>query len=56
MRTGINNWAPIHYASLYSFIEVIAWLTENGANINARDKLHQTPMHAAARSIAMKEQ
>jgi ankyrin repeat protein len=37
----------LHYAALHNNVEVVRLLIENGADINARDKWKDTPLHYA---------
>lgn len=38
---------PLHYAAMAKSIECARYLLENGARINAQDKMGNTPLHVA---------
>lgn len=44
---SFTKWTPLHYAAKFGHLEVIKWLLENGANVNALDERRQTPLHLA---------
>lgn len=42
---GINQWTPLHLASLYKFRNIVKLLLKYGANVNALDSNLQSPLH-----------
>ncbi|KAH9997168.1 ankyrin [Russula compacta] len=47
-RTNDKGITPLHYAASKSRIEIGRFLISRGADINARDKANQHPLHRAA--------
>ena len=43
-----RKWTPLHCAACFGQYEVVKWLLENGANINALDQYRHTPLHLAS--------
>ena len=43
-----DGWAPLHYASLYGYTEIMMLLLENKCDINITNKAPRTPLILAA--------
>ena len=46
-----GDLTALHFAALKGHTEVVKFLFENGAEINAKDENNHTPFHFAAKNI-----
>lgn len=49
-KSDVDGWTPLHVAAKFNSLNAIKALAANGANINARDILLNTPLHRAVLS------
>jgi len=42
------GWRPLHFAANNGHVDVVRFLLEKGANVNAQDHRGRTPLHLAA--------
>lgn len=47
---GKNRMTPLHFACAYNFLELVEFLLDEGARINAKDKFGRTPLIMAVRN------